>query len=73
MDSDGLGVGVAVSIVDGSTVGVFVTTGVSILCSGSDEPPQLKKLQRINTLPTAPTSAFVLLRDLKLHGLNHAV
>jgi hypothetical protein len=68
-----MGVGVGDSVDVGSAVGVCVCVGVLTLVSGSDELPDPKKLQRMKTVTTAPTMALVLLRDLKLHGLNYAV
>lgn len=66
-------VGVGDSVGVGSAFGVSVCVGTSTLVSGSEELPDPKKLQRMKTVTTAPTMAFVLLRDLKLHGFNYAV
>ncbi len=68
-----MGVGVGDSVGVGSAVGVCVCVGVLTLVSGSEELPDPKKLQIMKTVTTAPTMALVLLRDLKLHGLNYAV
>ncbi len=72
-ESVGLALGVADSVIDGCGVEVSETSGVETLRSGSEEPVQPKKLERINTVPTAPITMFVLLSDFKLHCLNGAI
>ena len=66
-------VGVGGSVGVGSAVGVCACVGALTLVSGSEELPEPKKLQRMKTVTTAPMMELVLLRDLKLHGLNYAV
>jgi hypothetical protein len=67
------------SVTDGSADGVSVATGVSVadgvglVRSESVDSLQPKKLERINTVPTAPTMRFVLLSDFKLHCLNDTI
>ena len=69
--ADGVGSGVADSLADGSKVSV--TEGVGTLRSGSEVSVQPKKLERIKTVPTTPTSRLVLLSDFKLNCLNGTV
>jgi hypothetical protein len=69
--ADGVGSGVADSLTNGS--GVSVTEGVRTLRSGSEVSVQPKKLARIKTVPTTPTSRLALLSDFKLNCLNGAV
>ena len=69
--ADGVGSGVADSLADGSKVSV--TEGVGTLRSGSEVSVQPKKLARIKTVPTTPTSRLALLSDFKLNCLNGAV
>ena len=67
----GVALGVKDSVSDGS--GAIVSVTVGVLRMGSEESLQPKKLESINTVPTAPTTKFVLLSDFKLHGLNGTV
>jgi hypothetical protein len=69
--ADGVGSGVADSLTDGSWVSV--TEGVGTLRSGSEVSVQPKKLERIKTVPTTPTSRLALLSDFKLNCLNGTV
>jgi hypothetical protein len=69
--ADGVGSGVADSLTDGS--GVSVTEGAGTLRSDSEVSVQPKKLERIKTVPTTPTSRLALLSDFKLNCLNGTV
>lgn len=69
--ADGVGSGATDSVTDGS--GVSVTEGAGTLRSGSEVSEQPKKLERIKTVPTTPTTRLVLFGDFKLNCLNGTV